>query len=272
MPQQHIPPHDSDAEASCLAAILISRDALIKVLDILQADDFFVERHHLIYNGILQLDRASKPVDLLTLKQFLQDSGQFDRAGGDPYLAELYRTVATSANAEFYARRIRELSLRRRLIDVSRIVVENCHDMSRDTTEVLDSAERDVFRVTEGRITSEIETIEAIVEQTLAQINKLYSNKNAITGISCGFPDIDNMLTGFHESELIILAARPSMGKTALALNFMNNIVLSEKKPAFFFSLEMPAVQLLMRMICIDATVDAQRLRTGHLNNEEMRS
>jgi replicative DNA helicase len=272
MSQQFVPPHDLDAEASCLAATLLNREALIKVLDILTPDDFYAERNSLIYSSIYNLDKSNKPVDLLTLKQSLVDNSLFDKAGGDAYLGELYQTVATSSNADFYAKRIRELALRRKLIEVSRHVIEKCHDMSQETAEVLDQAESDVFRVTEGRITTDIEPIESIVDNTLSQINKLYSNRNAVTGTSCGFPDIDNMLTGFHESELLILAARPSMGKTALALNFLNHIVLKEKKSVFFFSLEMPAVQLLMRMICVDGAIDGQRLRTGHLNNDEMRS
>lgn len=269
--RQHTPPHDAGAEASCIAAILISREALVKVLDILSVDDFFLERHKLIYASIADLDRKNRPVDLLTLKQHLSDNKNFDRAGGDAYLAELYQTVATSSNAEYYATRIKEFSLRRALIDVSRVIIETSHDLTQETEEVIDEAERNLFRVTEGRITSEIVPIEAIVDETIEQINNLFNNKQQVTGISSGFTDIDNKLTGFHAAELIILAARPSMGKTALALNFMNHICLYEKKPVFFFSLEMPATQLLMRLICIEGLVDAQRLRTGHLNNDEMR-
>ncbi|MBN2435469.1 MAG: replicative DNA helicase [Spirochaetes bacterium] len=269
---QQVPPHDLEAEASCIAAITISRDALVKVLDLLSPDDFYLERHKIIFEAVTDLDRSNSPVDLLTVKQRLQDTSLFDRAGGDAYLAELYQTVSTSANAEYYAKRIKELSLRRMLITVSRDVAVRCHDMTIDTPTMLDEAERDIFRVTERRITSDIETIDEIVRQTLDQINLLHQNKRAVTGISCGFTDIDKMLTGFHESELIILAARPSMGKTALALNFMNHIVLEQKKPVFFFSLEMPSTHLLQRLICIEGLIDAQRLRTGHLNNDEMRT
>jgi replicative DNA helicase len=269
--KQHIPPHDRDAEASCIAAILISREALVKVLDLLTPEDFFIEQHRLIFTSIAELDKKSKPVDLLTLKQHLSDNNNFSRAGGDAYLAELYQIVATSANAEYYAKRIKEFALRRALIDVSRTIIENSHNLTQETEDVLDGAERDLFRVTEARITGEIVPIEQIVEETLEQINKLFNNKQAVTGISSGFTDIDNKLTGFHAAELIILAARPSMGKTALALNFMNHIVLREQKPVFFFSLEMPSSQLLMRLICIEGLIDAQRLRTGHLNNDEMR-
>ncbi|MDA3899327.1 MAG: replicative DNA helicase [Spirochaetes bacterium] len=269
---QQVPPHDLEAEASCIAAITISREALVKVLDVLAPDDFYLEKHRIIFDAVANLDRSNSPIDLLTVKQNLLDNKQFERAGGDAYLAELYQTVSTSANAEYYAKRIKELSLRRMLINVSRDVAVRCHDLAVDTPTMLDEAERDIFRVTERRITSDIETIEEIVKKTLEQINFLHENKRAVTGLSCGFTDIDKMLTGFHESELLILAARPSMGKTALALNFMNHIVLEQNKPVFFFSLEMPSTHLLQRLICVEGLIDAQRLRTGHLSSDEMRT
>ncbi len=262
-------PQDSEAEASCLAAALLSRDALLRVLDILHEDDFYLPSHRIIFNSIRDLDKKSKPIDLLTLKQHLVDSGNFDRAGGNNYLAELYRMVATSANAEAYAKRIKELSLRRTLIAISAQSAEKCQDMSRETSEVLDEIERDIFRVTERRITSEMENMESIVEETMKQISLLQKHKRLVTGIASGFTRLDVLLTGFHESELIILAARPAMGKTALALNILNNVGLKQQKTSLFFSLEMPATQLLMRMLCIDSQVEAQRLRTGHLSPEE---
>jgi len=266
---EQLPPQDNEAEASCLAASLLSRDALLRVLDILHEDDFYQPRHKIIFSSIRELDKKNKPIDLLTLKQHLVDSNNFDRAGGNNYLAELYRMVATSANAEFYARRIKELSLRRSLISVSSQSVEKCHDMTRDTSELLDEIEREVFRVTERRITSEMANMESIVEETMKQIAFLQKNKKLVTGIASGFTGLDVLLTGFHESELIILAARPAMGKTALALNILNNVGLKQAKTSLFFSLEMPAIQLLMRMLCIDSQVEAQRLRTGRLSPEE---
>jgi replicative DNA helicase len=269
MLQQHLPPHDLESEASCLASILISREALLKVLDVLLPEDFYLEQHRLIFDSVRELDRNNKPIDLLTLKQYLIDRNRFDTIGNDSFLADLYRTVSTSANAEFYAHRIKELSLRRRLITVSTAVAESCYDLSRETAEMLDEAEKRIFEVTERRITSDFKDIEEIVRETLEVINRLYEQKRAITGIPTGFKDIDEMLTGLHSSELIILAARPSMGKTALALNFMNHVALKAKKSVFFFSLEMPATQLLMRLVCVEAMVDAQRLRTGHFSVDE---
>jgi replicative DNA helicase len=269
MLQQHLPPQDIESEAACLASILISKDALFKVLEILNGDDFYLEQHRIIFEVVRELDRKNSPIDLITIKQRLVNKGHLEKIGGDAFLADLYRTVSTSANAEFYAKRIQELSLRRKLIAVSTKVVETCYDLGMDTAEMLDEAEKRIFEVTERRITSDMQSIEEIVRETLETINTLYEQKRSVTGIPSGFKDLDEMLTGFHPSELIIIAARPSMGKTALALNFLNHMVLKTKKPVIFFSLEMPAVHLLMRLICIESMVDAQRIRTGHFSVEE---
>ncbi|MBN1501764.1 MAG: replicative DNA helicase [Spirochaetes bacterium] len=272
MNKQQLPPQDIDTEASCLAAVLISKEALLRVSDQLVPEDFYLEQHQLIYSAIKELDRKNRPIDLITVKQELVNKNQLEKVGGDAYLAGLYRTVSTSANAESYAHRIKELSLRRKLIEVSTLIIESSYDLSIETPEMLDEAEKKIFEVTDKRITGEFVPIEQIVQETLERINLLFQNKRAVTGLASGFSSIDNMLTGFHESELLILAARPSMGKTALALNFMNSIALKQKKPVFFFSLEMPSVQLLTRLICLEGMVDAQRLRTGHLSVDEMKT
>lgn len=271
MIEQQLPPQDIETEASCIAAGLISKEALLKIMDILTYEDFYLEQHRIIFSSIRNLDRKKRPIDLITLKQDLVDNDLLETVGGDSYLADLYRTVSTSANAEAYANRIKELSIRRKLIQVSTSVIENCYNLSIDTPEMLDESEKKIFEVTEKRITSDHQPVEAIVEETMERIQMLFEHKNAVTGLSSGFLDIDRTLTGFHPAELVIIAARPSMGKTALALNFMNHIALKEKKPVFFFSLEMPAAQLMMRLFCIEGLIDAQRLRTGHLTTEEMK-
>ncbi|MCX7678689.1 MAG: replicative DNA helicase, partial [Spirochaetes bacterium] len=186
-------------------------------------------------------------------------------------LLELYQTTSTSANAEYYATRIKELSVRRKFIEVATSSIEKCYDMSRDTNELINEIEADIFRVTGKRITSDFKSMEEIMHQTLVEIRSMYETKRPVTGIAGGFIDLDSILTGFHPSELIIIAARPSMGKTALALNLANNMVLREKKPVLFFSLEMPASQLAMRLLCIEAMIDSQRVRTGYINSDELR-
>jgi replicative DNA helicase len=270
MASDRLPPQDIDTEKACLASALLSREALFQVMEILQPEDFYLERNRIIFDGIIELERKNKPVDLTTLKQVLVDKGRFDSIGGDTSLVELYQTVSTSANAKFYSNRLKELSLRRKLIELSGQAVEKCYDKSRDTIEIMDEIERDIFAVTEKRITSDYQSIELVLQQTMSNIETWYDTKKTVTGISSGFKDLDEILTGFHGSELIILAARPRMGKTAFGLNIINNIALKEKKAALFFSLEMPAHQLGMRMLCIEAMVDSQRVRTGHISAEEL--
>ncbi|MGV7929850.1 MAG: replicative DNA helicase [Spirochaetota bacterium] len=266
-----VPPQDIEAEASCLSSALLSRDALLKVIEILQPEDFYLDAHREIFGVIVELERKNLPIDLVTVKQRLNDLGRLERIGGDHALVDIYRTVSTSANAEFYARRIKEMSLRRKLIEVSHEVLEKCHDTARDTYELMDEVERDVFRVTEKRITSDFKNISDVIQEAMDTIGRMYETKKVVTGVATGFTGLDEMLSGLHESELIIIAARPSMGKTALALNIANHIVMKEKMPVLFFSVEMPASQLGMRLLCVDAMIDSQRVRTGHISSEELR-
>jgi len=265
-----LPPQDIEAEVSCLASILLSKAALLKVLEILHPEDFYLERHKYIFEAITELERKNLPIDLVMLKQRLSDANLFERVGGDEALVAIYQAVSTSANAEFYARRVKELSLRRRLIEVSTDVVEKCFNMGRDTEELLDEVERDIFTVTERRITTDLRSIADILPETLNAIGQMYETKRAVTGVASGFTEMDETLTGFHESELIIIAARPSMGKTAFALNIANHVALRDRKPVLFFSLEMPATHLATRMLCIEAMIDSQRVRTGHISHEEL--
>ncbi len=271
MAADNLPPQDIEAESSCLASILLSKDALNKITGVLEADDFYLDKHRIIYETILELERRNSPVDLLTLKQRLSDKNLFDSVGGDSALIELYRSVSTSTNAEFYANRIKELSIRRKIIFVSTEVIEKCYDKSKDTEELIDEVESEIFKATERRTTSDFVSIESVMEETMRDIHILYEAKKPITGTATGFNDLDYLLTGLHESELLIIASRPSMGKTSLALNIANNIALKEKKPVLFFSLEMPATQLGMRLLCIETMIDSQKVRTGRFSSDELR-
>ena len=264
-------PHDVEAEAACLSSILLSKDALLKVIEILQVEDFYIDAHRMIYEAIRELEIKAIPIDLITIKQRLIDKKQFEKVGGDPALVNIYRTVSTSANAEFYANRVKELSLRRKLIETCTTIAEKSYDTTLDTKVLLDDAEKDIFLITQRRITSDFESLASVLKQTLEDIGHMYETKRPVTGIASGFTDIDAMLTGFHESELIIIAARPSMGKTALALNIANHVALREKQPTLFFSLEMPATQLATRILCIESMIDMQHVRTGQISNEQLR-
>jgi len=271
MALDRLPPQDIDTETACLASVLLSREALFKVTEILQPEDFYLEKNRIIYDAIVELERKNLPIDLTTLKQRLADSKRFDLVGGDAALVALYQSASTSANAEFYARRIKELSLRRKLIDVNAESIEKCFDSTRDTIELIDEIEQDIFRVTEKRISSDYKPIDGVLLETLQDIGRWFETKRVVTGIASGFRRLDEVLTGFHGSELIIVAARPGMGKTAFALNLLVNAAIKEKTAVMFFSLEMPATQLAMRMLCIEARVDSQKVRTGQITNPEMK-
>jgi len=272
MSLDRLPPQDIDTETACLASALLSREALYKVTEILQPEDFYLNKHRIIYDAIVSLERKNTPVDLTTLKQRLADQNELEDIGGDAALAELYRSVSTSANAEYYAQRIKDMAIRRQLIDASTKSIEQCFDTSQETAEVIDNIETNIFNVTEKRIVSNYKAIDDVLKETLTDIGHWYETKKTVTGTPTGYNDLDELLTGFHGSELIVIAARPGMGKTAFALNIMNNIAsIAPEKAVLFFSLEMPASQLGMRLLCIQSLVDSQRVRTGHISSEEMK-
>jgi replicative DNA helicase len=266
-----LPPQDVETEAAALASALLNRDALLQVTEILREEDFYLDKHRIIYSSIIELDKKNLPVDLTTLKQRLVDNGHFDTIGGDAALVELYQTVSTSANARYYAQRISELSLRRRMISVATDAVTKCYDTSRETKDLIDEIESDIFKIAEQEYSDHLKALSDILVETKEQIEYLKIHKKMVTGVGSGFTRLDEMLTGFHATELIIIAARPGMGKTALALNIINHIALKEKKASMFFSLEMPASQLATRLLCIEAMVDSQRVRTGHISDDELK-
>lgn len=271
MTADRLPPQDIDTESACIASALLNREALLRVTEILQPEDFYLEKHRLIYEAITDLERKALPIDLTTLRQRLIDRSIFDRIGGNAALAEIYQSSSTSVNAEVYAKRIKEMSLRRKLIEISELSIEKSFNRAISTEELMDEVERDIFKVTEQRITSDYKDIEQVLNATMNDIDSWYKTKKVVTGVPSGFTDLDETLTGFHGSELIIVAARPGMGKTAFALNIMNHVAIKHKTPVLFFSLEMPATQLGMRMLCIESLIDSQRVRTGHIDQDEFK-
>lgn len=270
MAADRLPPQDIDTEVACLSSAFMSSDALARITEVLRSEDFYLERHRLIYTAILELLNKGMPVDLTTVKQRLSDQKLFDKIGGDAALVSIYQSESTSINASAYANRLRELSLRRKVIEVTAEAAEKCYDSARDTNEVIDEIEKDIFSVTERRIVSSYKPLEFIAKQTMEEIESLRKNKKSVTGTPTGFIGLDELLTGFHPSELIVIAARPGMGKTALGLNIVNNVAKKDPNRAIlFFSLEMSATQLGMRLACIEAQVDSQRVRIGSINEEE---
>lgn len=265
----NIPPQNTEAEASLLGAILIDSDAIVKVADIVQAADFYDERHARIYEATLQLYEKHSPIDVLTLSDQLRGTGMLEIVGGASYLTELTNFVPTAAHAERYADIIAQKSMRRRLIKASQAITELGFDESQSLQELVENAESRLFEVSERHIKQDISSIENILSSSFDRLDELHRDKGKLRGVPTGYKDLDNVLAGLQPSDLIILAARPSMGKTAFALNLAHNVAVKAEMPVLMFSLEMSKEQLVDRLLAAEAGVDAWKLRTGNLNDDD---
>ncbi len=264
-----LPPQNIDAEASLLGAILIDSDAVVKVADMLQADDFYDERHRRIYEAVIQLYEKHQPIDVLTLSDQLKSTGFLDMVGGAAYLAELTNYVPTAAHAEQYAEIVAQKGIRRRLIKASQEIVGIGFDESKSIQELIEEAESRLFEVSQRHIKQDIVSLENILTESFDRLDELHKDKGKIRGVPTGFKDLDNTLAGLQRSDLIILAARPSMGKTAFSLNLAHNIAVKAEQPVLVFSLEMSKEQLVDRMLSMESGVDAWALRTGNLTDAD---
>ncbi|HVV67237.1 MAG TPA: replicative DNA helicase [Candidatus Saccharimonadales bacterium] len=263
------PPQNSEAEASLLGALLIDSDAIVKVADNISAEDFFEARHKRIYEAISQLYEQHEAIDVLTLTDRLRSNGHLESVGGPSYLTELTNFVPTAAHVEQYADIVAQKALRRRLITASRDIVNLGYDESKQLRELIEEAETRLFEVSQTHIKQNIISLEAILAESFDRLDDLHKDKQKIRGIPTGFKDVDDKLAGFQRSDLIILAARPSMGKTALALNFAHNVAVQSKEPVLIFSLEMSKEQLVDRLLSMESGVDAWALRTGNLTDAD---
>jgi replicative DNA helicase len=269
-PVGKIPPQNLDAERSLLGSILISQDAFFKVVDIVKDRDFYDPAHRLIYSAIVKLIEGQKPIDLVSLTNLLAERGELETVGGNDYIAELTSAVATASHVKHYADIVSEKSLRRRLIGASEEITELSFDESdSDTNNILDIAEQKIFQVAKNSVRSDLVSIESILTESFDRLETLHRQGGQIAGISTGFADIDRKLAGLNRSDLIIIAARPAMGKTTIALNIAHNISVDEKLPVLFFSLEMSKEQLVDKMLSTESGVDNSKLRTGNLTDED---
>jgi replicative DNA helicase len=262
-------PRNIDAEASLLGAILIDNDAIVKVADKLSPTDFFDPKHNRIYEAIFKLYEKRNAIDVLTLADQLKNDGNLDLVGGAAYLSELTNFVPTAAHAEQYADIVAQKALRRRLIAASDDINRFGHDEATSLHELIEQAETRLFDVSHKYIQHNVVSLETILEESFERLDALHRDKKQIRGIPTGYKDLDNVLAGFQRSDLIILAARPSMGKTALALNLAHNIAVQSKLPVLIFSLEMSKDQLVDRLLSIESGVDAWALRTGNLTDTD---
>jgi len=266
-PQQ--PPQNIDAEASLLGSILIDSDAIVKIADLIHPSDFFDKRHELIYQALIQLYESRSAIDVLTLANILKNGGHLDNIGGAVYLTELTNFVPTATHAEQYADIVHQKALRRKLINVSQEMITLGFDETRSINELIEDAEANLFTVSEQHIKQSVVSIETILAESFERLDDLHKDKKKLRGIPSGFKDLDNLLAGFQRSDLFVLAARPSMGKTALMLNFAHNVAVKAKEPVLLFSLEMSKEQLVDRLLSIQSGVDAWALRTGNLTDTD---
>lgn len=264
-----IPPQNTEAEASLLGAILIDSDAIVKIADIVQPFDFYDPKHQRIYEAILQLYEKHHPIDVLTLSDQLKSSGFIDYVGGATYLTQLTNFVPTAAHVEQYAEIVAQKSLRRRLIKASQDIVELGYKEDEALQNLIEQAETKLFEVSQRHVKQDITSLETILGESFDRLDELHKDKGKIRGVPTGFKDLDNILAGLQKSDLFILAARPSMGKTAFALNLAHNIALQAEVPVLMFSLEMSKEQLVDRMLAMESGVDAWALRTGNLTDAD---
>jgi replicative DNA helicase len=266
---ERVPPQNLEAEQSVLGSMLIEREAIAKALEELRPEDFYRDAHRMIYQSMISLFDRNEPLDLITVSEDLRQKDQLEKVGGLSYLTTLASIVPTAANIYYYARIVAEKALLRQLIHAATEIAATSYDAAEDVAEILDQAEKSILAISQRNTNQAFSPIKGILLETFEKIDHLYSTKGGIVGVSSGFKDLDNMTAGFQPSDLILLAARPSMGKTALCLNIAQHVAIREKKTVAFFSLEMSKEQLVQRMLCAEAGIDAHRLRTGDLRDED---
>lgn len=263
------PPHNTEAEQAVLGAIFLEPSAVATASQQLAPEDFYRTAHQLIFRVMLHLSDGNEPVDVVTVTSALQSSKHLEDVGGVSYLAELAGSVPTAANIDYYCKIVAEKALLRRLIRTATHIVSAGYSSEDDVEAILDDAEREILEVGERRHTGEFRSIKDVLIETYDTIEMLQSRGGEVTGTSTGFLDLDRMTAGFQKSDLIIVAARPSVGKTAFALNIAQNVATKSEAVVAIFSLEMGARQLVMRMLCAEGNIDAQKLRTGNLDEAD---
>ncbi len=260
-----VPPQANDAEVAVLGAMMLDVEAIGAGAELLSPESFYRESHRKMFRAIMDLFSKSEAVDLVTLTEELKRKKQLDDVGGAAYLSTILGSVATAANVRYHAKIVLEKAVLRRLISVATEVVQEAYDAGGDAAEILDRAENMIFDIAQSRVRRDFMPMREILKHSFEVIQELYDKKEHVTGIGSGFDDLDKLTSGFQRSDLVIIAGRPSMGKTALALNITANAAIKHNTPVAIFSLEMGKEQLVQRMLCSEARVDAHKLRTGYL-------
>lgn len=262
-----VPPQNIEAEQSVLGALMLDKDAIINVANLIHPGDFYKNDHNLIFEAMIDLYEKREPIDLLSLSNRLEEKGQLEKIGGSSYLTSLVNSVPSSSNIVHYAKVVQKKSTLRKLIGVAGEITELGYNESEDVEKVLDEAEQKLFSVSQKYIKQDFVPIRSILEAAFNRIDELHKGDHKLRGVPSGYPDLDNILAGFQKSDLVILAARPSIGKTTLALDLARQVAVQQKVPVGIFSLEMGADQLIDRMLAAQSGVDLWRLRTGKLKS-----
>ncbi|MFH1367295.1 MAG: replicative DNA helicase [Patescibacteria group bacterium] len=268
-PLEKIPPQNLEAEQSVLGSLLIDKDAIIKVADLIRPDDFYKDLHRMIYEAMLEIYEKREPIDILSLANKLEEKNQLALIGGRSYLADLANKVPTASNVSYYAGIVQRKATMRRLISVGSQIATLGFSESDEIDNILDKAEQSLFSVSQKYLSQRFVPIKNILTEAFDRIDELHKEKGKLRGIPTGFADLDNILAGLQKGDLVILAARPSVGKTTLALDMARHIATKEKIPVGIFSLEMSKEQLVDRLLCAEAGVDLWKMRTGRLSESE---
>ena len=264
-----IPPHDIEAEQAIIGSMLTDKDAVIAAVEVLQEQDFYREDNKIIYSAILNLYNRAEPIDIITLKSELKSMGKFEAVGGLEYIVQLPDKVPTTSNVEQYIKIVEEKSMLRALIKTADELITLGYDPTQEAEQVIDTAEKKIFQVMQKKNQKGYSSIKDILVDTFTQLEQLYNQKESITGVPTGFVDLDYRTSGLHNSDLILVAARPAMGKSAFALNIATNAAVRAKVPVAIFSLEMSKEQMTNRILCSEAMVDSAKVRTGKIDDDE---
>ncbi|MBQ8379446.1 MAG: replicative DNA helicase [Clostridia bacterium] len=264
-----VPPHDIEAEQAVIGSMLTDKDSVISAVEVLKEEDFYREDNKVIYGAIMNLYNRGEPVDIITLKDELVTLGKFEGVGGLEYLAELPEKVPTTANVEKYIKIVEEKSMLRTLIRTANELISLGYDQTQEVEDIMDVAEKKIFNVMQRKNQKGYSSMKDILVESFTQLEELYNRKQHITGVPTGFADLDYKTAGLHNSDLILVAARPAMGKSAFALNIASNAAVRAKVPVAIFSLEMSKEQMGNRILCSEAMVDSNKVRTGKIEDED---
>ena len=264
-----VPPHDLDAEQAIIGSMLTDKDAVIAAIEVLKEEDFYREDNRAIFSAIFNLYNRAEPIDIITVKSELESMGKFEQVGGLEYLAELPEKVPTTANATKYIKIVEEKSTLRNLIKTANEIIELGYNPTEDVEDIMEGAEKRIFDIMQDKNQKGYAPIKDVLVDSFTQLEELYNRKQHITGVPTGFTELDYKTAGFHGSDLILIAARPAMGKTAFALNIATNAAVKAHVPVAVFSLEMSKEQLVNRVLCSEAMVDSNKVRTGKLDEDD---